>query len=83
MRTKPVFVPVLDADIRELHALDGFIKLKEQQIARHTQVERNRVGITETEWLKNYLAKFPRRNHVATTNNPFLPNEYITNTSNS
>ena len=36
VRTKPVFAPVLDADVRELQALDKFIKMKEQQIARHT-----------------------------------------------
>ena len=28
VRTKPVFAPVLDADVRELHALDEFIKFK-------------------------------------------------------
>ena len=66
VRTKPMFAPVLDADVRELQALDEFIKLKERQIAHHTQVERNMVAITEIEWLKNYLAKFPQRNHVAT-----------------
>ena len=82
VRTKPVFAPVLAADVRELQALDEIIKLKERQIARHTQVERNRAAITETEWLKNYLAEFPQRNHVATTNDPFWPDEYITNTSN-
>ena len=37
--------------------------------------------ITETEWLKNYLVEFPRRNHVATINDPFWPNEYSANTS--
>ena len=79
VRTKPVFAPVLDADVRELQALDEFIKLKERQIARYIQVERNRVAITETEWLKNYLAEFPQRNHVATTNDPFWLDEYITN----
>ena len=73
VRTKPVFAPVLDPDVRELQALDEFIKLKERQIARHTQVERNRAAITETEWLKNYLIEFPRGNHVATTNDPFWP----------
>ena len=80
--TKPVYAPILAADVRELQALDEFIKLKEQQIARHTQVERNRAAITETEWLKNYLAEFPQRNHVATTNDHFWPDEYITNTTN-
>ena len=48
VRTKPVFTPVLDADVRELQALDEFIKMKERQIACHTQVERNRAAITET-----------------------------------
>ena len=43
-----MFAPVLDADVRELQALDEFIKLKERQIARHTQVERNRAAIIET-----------------------------------
>ena len=76
-----MFAPVLDADVRELQALDEFIKLKERQIARHTQVERNMAAITETEWLKNYLAEFPRRNHVATTNDHFWPDEYLENTS--
>ena len=32
VRTKPVFAPVLDADVRELQALDKFIKLKERQL---------------------------------------------------
>ena len=81
VRTKPVFAPVLDADVREVQALDEFIKLKERQIARHTQVERNRAAITKTEWLKNYLTEFPQRLHVATTNDPFWPDEYIENTS--
>ena len=45
-------------------------------------MERNRAAITETEWLKNYLIEFPRGNHVATTNDPFWPDEYIANTSN-
>ena len=71
VRTKPVFAPILDADVRGVQALDKFIKLKERQIARHTQVERNKAAITKTEWLKNYLTEFPRRLHVATTNNPF------------
>ena len=81
VRTKPMFAPVLDADVMELQTLDEFIKLKERQIARHTQVERNMAAITETKWLKNYIAEFPRRNHVATTNNLFWPYEYSTNTS--
>ena len=55
VRTKPVFALVLDADVRELHAIDEFIKLKEQQIAPHIQVERNMAAIIETVWLKNYL----------------------------
>ena len=29
VRTKPMFTLVVDADVRELHALDEFIKLKE------------------------------------------------------
>ena len=82
VRTKPVFTSVLDADVRELQALDKFIKLKERQIARHTQVEKNRAAIIETEWLKNYLAEFPRRNHVATRNDHSWLDKYITNTSN-
>ena len=45
-------------------------------------MERNRAAITETKWLKNYLAEFPRRHHVVTTNDPFWPDKYITNTSN-
>ena len=44
-----MFAPVLNADVRKLHALDEFIKLKERQIARHTQVERNIVAIIEIE----------------------------------
>ena len=36
VRTKPVFAPVLATNVRELQALDEFIKLKERQIARHT-----------------------------------------------
>ena len=76
-----MFAPIRAADIRELQALDEFIRLKERQIARHTQVERNMAAITETEWLKNYLAEFPQRNHVATTNDPFWPDEYIMNTT--
>ena len=71
--TKPVFAPVADADVRELQALNEFIRLKERQIARHTQVERNKAAIIETEWLKNYLTKFPQGNHMATTNDPFWP----------
>ena len=47
-RTKPVFAPVLDADVRELYTLNEFIKFKERQIAHYTQVERNRAAITET-----------------------------------
>ena len=82
VRTKPVFAPVLDADVRELHVLDEFIKLKKPQIAHFTQMERNRIAIIETKWLKNYLAKFLQKNHVAIINNHFWPNEYITNTLN-
>ena len=49
VRTKPVFSPVADADVRELQALDEFIRLKERQIARHTQVERNMAAIIEKQ----------------------------------
>ena len=76
-----MFAPILNVDVRKVQALDEFIKLKERQIARHTQVERNKAAITETEWLKSYLTEFPRRFHVATTNNLFWPDEYIENTS--
>ena len=71
VRTKPIFAPVLDVDVMELQALNEFIKLKERQIARHTQVERNMAAITEIEWLKNYLTRFPQENHIATTNDTF------------
>ena len=30
VQTKPVFAPVLDVDVREVQALDKFIKLRKQ-----------------------------------------------------
>ena len=50
---------VTPLESRDIKVLEYYIKLKERNIARHQNVEKNIEAVEETEWLLSYLMEFP------------------------
>lgn len=75
VHSKPDLAEVSQADDRELKALEDYILLKERQILRQTNVERNLEAIEETSKLITYLKEFPKRDRSMDALSPFWPFE--------
>jgi hypothetical protein len=72
-REEVPLAPVLQADARELKALEESIMLKERHISRHMNVEKCLEAIEEASQLISYLREFPSKDNSNGLRTPFWP----------
>jgi hypothetical protein len=69
---------VTEPEPRDIKILEDYIDLKETQIARHQNVEKNIDAVEQTEWLISYLKEFPTNDRSEALQLPFWPLEETT-----
>jgi hypothetical protein len=64
---------ITEPEPRDIKVLEDYIDLKERQIARHQNVEKNIDAVEQTEWLISYLKEFPTNDRTEALQLPFWP----------
>ena len=70
-RSKPELAPIKPLNPCEIKALEDYILMKENHIARGQYVEKNRAAVFKTTWLIQYLSSFPHCERSGALRRPF------------